>query len=306
MSNQITNTFRVLKLLFFSFFILSALMVGNAAANALNISKDDGLGMDECVSTGKQLTYSICYDNTASESGVNNVIITDTLPAPATYISSDNNGTYDDVKHEVTWSFDYLDAGAEQTCAQLVVEVTASPGAFLINTVTIDSDETEQAEASKQTSVCPVPVSVDIKPGGCPTPVNVGSQGVLPVAVLGTADFDVTTIDPASITLAGVPLLRWSLEDVGTPYELNMQECNIDDCHELEGDGYNDLTLKFDTQEVAAAIGEVTDRDCLHIELLGKLKAGNGGATIRGFDVVSILKKGKKIVAPTNTLLLRK
>lgn len=45
--------------------------------------------------------------------------------------------------------------------------------------------------------VCPVPI--DIKPQSCPNPINVKSRGVLPVAILGTAEFDVTTIDPASI-----------------------------------------------------------------------------------------------------------
>ena len=81
-------------------------------------------------------------------------------------------------------------------------------------------------------------VPVDIKPGGCPNPLNVGSQGVLPVAILGTSDLDVTTIKPETVTLNGVltlskqedPLkmkkkikipvsklspLRSSLEDVG-------------------------------------------------------------------------------------------
>src|SRR4030042_5245628 len=46
-----------------------------------------------------------------------------------------------------------------------------------------------------------VAVAVDIKPGSCPNPMNVKSRGVLPVAILGTAEFDVTTIVPESIQL---------------------------------------------------------------------------------------------------------
>ena len=149
-------------------------------------------------------------------------------------------------------------------------------------------------------------VYVDIKPGGCPTPINVGSKGVLPVAVLGTADFDVTTIDPTSITLEGVSPLRWAIEDVATPHTINVDECNIMDCNELPGDGYVDLTLKFDTQEIYEAIAEVYDRECLILELTGKLKAAYGDLPIKGGDVVSILKKGKKHnVAPVNSLLLQ-
>ena len=56
---------------------------------------------------------------------------------------------------------------------------------------------------------------LDIKPQACPNPLNVNSQGVLPVAILGTEDFDVTQVDPASVRLAGVEPLRWDLEECG-------------------------------------------------------------------------------------------
>jgi len=39
-------------------------------------------------------------------------------------------------------------------------------------------------------------VFFDIKPGSCPNPINRNKKGVLPVAICGTEDFDVTTIDP--------------------------------------------------------------------------------------------------------------
>ena len=42
---------------------------------------------------------------------------------------------------------------------------------------------------------------VDIKPGSCPNPINVKSKGVLPTEILGTEDFDVTMVDPASVRL---------------------------------------------------------------------------------------------------------
>jgi hypothetical protein len=63
----------------------------------------------------------------------------------------------------------------------------------------------------------PATVDVDIKPGSCPNPLNVKSKGVLPVAILGTEDFDVGMIDPTSIMLAGVSAIRSSYEDVATP-----------------------------------------------------------------------------------------
>ena len=100
-----------------------------------------------------------------------------------------------------------------------------------------------------ETPVLEIPVSIDIKPGSCPNPVNVNSGGVVSVAILGKEDFDVTTIDPTSVMLAGVYPLLWSYEDVATPYEPFLGE-DCYDCHELEGDGYTDNVFKFKKAEL--------------------------------------------------------
>jgi hypothetical protein len=39
-------------------------------------------------------------------------------------------------------------------------------------------------------------VPVDIKPRSCPNPMNVTERAVLPAAILGTEDFDVTGVKP--------------------------------------------------------------------------------------------------------------
>jgi len=135
----------------------------------------------------------------------------------------------------------------------------------------------------------PPNIFMDIKPGSCPNPLNVGNNGVLPVAILGTDEFDVTMVDPASLLLAGVAPLRWAMEDAATPYEGVFEGCG--DCSQLAGDGYLDLTLKFKAQEVVAALGEVRDGDCLKLVLTGNLKAEFGGTPIEGEDFVLILKK---------------
>ncbi|OGQ99412.1 MAG: hypothetical protein A2521_12680 [Deltaproteobacteria bacterium RIFOXYD12_FULL_57_12] len=97
-------------------------------------------------------------------------------------------------------------------------------------------------------------VAVDIKPGSCPNPYNSKSLGVIPAAILGSTDFDVSTIDPATVRLtmedmAGVAPVRWNFEDVATPFAGEL--C---DCHDLNGDGFPDMTLKFDNQAVEAAL----------------------------------------------------
>ncbi len=135
-------------------------------------------------------------------------------------------------------------------------------------------------------------VPVDIKPGSCRNPLNVKSQGILPVAILGTEDFDVSQIDPESVKLRGVAPLRWSMEDVATPFQPFVGKVDAFDCTEEGPDGFTDLTLKFSTQAIVDALGEeVSDGDVLVLELWGELL---DGTSFEGEDVVVILKKGKK------------
>lgn len=47
-----------------------------------------------------------------------------------------------------------------------------------------------------------IPVAIDIKPGSYPNSINLGSNGVVPVAIFGSATFDVGQIDYATINLA--------------------------------------------------------------------------------------------------------
>lgn len=135
-----------------------------------------------------------------------------------------------------------------------------------------------------------IEVKIDIKPASCPNPLNVKSKGVLPVAILGTADFDVTQVNPNTIKLEGVEPVRWAVGDVATPFEGKIIDC--DDCTTAGPDGYNDLTLKFDKQAVVEAIGgNVQNGQCVTLTLTGKLQDDGGSFT--GEDKVVILKKGK-------------
>ena len=134
----------------------------------------------------------------------------------------------------------------------------------------------------------PILVDVDIKPGSCPNPLNVKSLGLLPVAILGSEDFDVSTIDVASIRLAGVAPIRSSYEDVATPVS-DSNEC---ECSTEGPDGFLDLTLKFETQRIVEAIGEVDHGDELVLELTGVL---SDETPIEGSDCVIIRGKHKPL-----------
>lgn len=153
--------------------------------------------------------------------------------------------------------------------------------------------------------VPPGPLPIDIKPGSCPNPLNIKAKSVLPVAILGLDDFDVTQIDPASVTLfrkgildpVHVPPLRWSLEDAGIPYVPFIGRIDAYDCLEYYPDdygvfdGYLDLSFKFKAREVVAALGEIDDGDVIVLQLTGNLREEFGGTGFVGEDVVLIIEK---------------
>jgi hypothetical protein len=142
-----------------------------------------------------------------------------------------------------------------------------------ITIIVTDLDETEpvilsmtviREECGSEIVEC----AVDIKPGSCPNPLNVNSKGVLPVAILGTDDLDVTTIDLNTIQLMGVAPIRSDYEDVGTPYYPLIGKEDKLDCHEEGGDGIGDLSLKFDRQEIVQAIEQASQDEVVDGKVL--------------------------------------
>ncbi len=97
----------------------------------------------------------------------------------------------------------------------------------------------------------PIEIALDIRPGGSANPVNLKSKGVLPVAILGTDEFDVTKVDFDSL-LFGDPLL---IDNGGTAVS-PLRSSLVD----ISGDGFLDLTLKFSTRDLVefGALGSDT------------------------------------------------
>ena len=133
-----------------------------------------------------------------------------------------------------------------------------------------------------------IEIDVDIKPGSCPNPLNLRSNGVLPVAVLGSEVFDANTIDIASIRLAGVAPVRSSYKDVSTPV-VDGNECA---CSTEGPDGYADLTLKFKMRDI---VGELVTEpaylyqgNTLVLTLTGNLV---DGTVVEGTDCVVVVGK---------------
>lgn len=126
---------------------------------------------------------------------------------------------------------------------------------------------------------------LDIKPGSCPNSFNRGSNGVLPVALLGSDSLDAAEVDLATVRLSrsdgqggsvapheGPPGPHSVVEDVATPFDGEL--CG---CHELAGDGHADLSMKFRSQEVVSALqlGELSGGTTLELTLNGLLLDGS-------------------------------
>lgn len=84
--------------------------------------------------------------------------------------------------------------------------------------------------------LCPWKVLIDIKPGSFPNPINLESEGSIPVAIFSDSSFDATQIDPRTVSISGANVrikqngtLMYSFEDVN-------------------GDGLMDIVIHFSTQ----------------------------------------------------------
>ncbi|MDH3590569.1 MAG: hypothetical protein OER88_01730, partial [Planctomycetota bacterium] len=114
-----------------------------------------------------------------------------------------------------------------------------------------------------------LPVPVQVKGVSETNPFNLGSNGVFPVSILSTADFDaVAEVDLASLSILGAVIDKSTVED-------------------SNGDGLLDVKVHWRTQDlVDAGVNENTTK----LFVVGSTKLG---MTIAGMD-------GIRIVPPVN------
>ena len=177
---------------------------------------------------------------------------------------------------------------------QICVPIGTLTGKYCFNICAIGDGVILAQQRVCITVVTEIDVPFDFHPTSCPNPLNVGSEGVSPAAICGTADFDVTKIDPSTLRLEGVAPIRWAYEDVCTPYNPYKGKVNCKECNTFGPDGFMDITIKFDSKVLSAALGSVVDGECRLVKITGKLKPEFGGTPISGEDVLKIIKKPVK------------
>ena len=136
------------------------------------------------------------------------------------------------------------------------------PRAWRLNTNTPNREQTLTPIVQVLT------VAIDIKPGSDRNCFNINGHGVIPVAVLGNADFDVSQIDLATVAFGGL-----AVRVRGNKGPL----CSIDYSNE---DTYLDLVCHFedDAANWDAGDGEAT--------LTGNLI---NGAPVEGIDSICVV-----------------
>ena len=114
-----------------------------------------------------------------------------------------------------------------------VVRVTSEGGTAL------GSDPNYTLKVISAVPVNPT-VTIDIKPGSDPNSVNPRSKGVVPVAVLGSTDFDATQIDYSTVTFG---------PDGASP----AHDGHVEDVND---DGYPDMVFHFKTRDTGIICGD--------------------------------------------------
>lgn len=111
-----------------------------------------------------------------------------------------------------------------------------------------------------------IPVALDIMPGSSENPVNSKKKGVIPVAVLGSADFDAPVeVDRATLTFGR------------TGDEASLRHCG--DAEDVNGDAFLDLVCHFEALAAGFQPGDT----------MGHLKgATTAGVPIAGSDAVRV------------------
>ena len=118
--------------------------------------------------------------------------------------------------------------------------------------------------AARQSSDDPIVISIDVKPGDPSTTIEASREGMIPVVIVSTGEFDATTVDPATIRVGATgteaAVFRSASEDI-------------------DRDGDTDLLLLVRIQQMGLECGDTS------VQLKGKTLDGRA---IEGSEEVTM------------------
>ncbi len=123
------------------------------------------------------------------------------------------------------------------------------------------------------THPCVIEVDIDIKPGSYPNCINLGSKGVIPVAILSSDTFDATQVDPDTVFLGGAGV---AVRGKGNKSLAHHEDVN--------GDGLLDLVMQVETENL-----DPSSFQDGFATLTGNLYLEYDGTPIEGSDSICIV-----------------
>jgi uncharacterized delta-60 repeat protein len=134
-------------------------------------------------------------------------------------------------------------------------------------------------------------VTIDVKPGSDPSPINLASGGVIPVVIYSTADFDASGVDIGSVVFAGAHATHAAWQDVNRDGALDlvlqfrMQDTDLlDDYAQLLRDADQVLDGRLDSTVPSCQLTDVS--------LSGRTL---DDVVFQGFDRVNLFLSGKAL-----------
>jgi len=109
------------------------------------------------------------------------------------------------------------------------------------NTSTSNSISTDWSNDISRVCSRVLPIDIDIKPGSDPNSINPFSKGVIPVAILGSAEFDATEVFVESLRFG---------PDGAEPTHPNGHLADVND------DGFTDFVTHYKVKETGIALGD--------------------------------------------------
>ena len=260
-----------------------------------NSASDDGGGMYNINSSSPTVTNCILWGDTAGSDG-NEIALFSSSTIDVNYcdVQGGQAGIYND-GGTINWGSGNIDADPlfvdplnddfHLQCSPPSPCIDAGDPDLAYN----DPDGTRN-DMGAFYAACVTTVAFDIKPQSCPNPMVVKGRGVLTVAIVGSESFDVYDIDVSTLLLEGAAPIRSGYEDVATPVDGDECECTTE-----AGDGFDDLTLKFNRADIVPGLGAVHHGDVVVLTLTGELL---DGTSIEGADCVVIVGKADPAQRP--------
>lgn len=132
------------------------------------------------------------------------------------------------------WKYEDVEVGITFT-----VPWATPAGDYPFIITAVDGQGNEYGDQDVLIHVVRTRINIDIKPGSFPNSINLKNKGVIPVAIFGSEVFDVMAIDYETVRFAGA-----MPEDKAPSYE------------DVNGDGFTDLVLHYNTQDTNIQPGD--------------------------------------------------